>query len=1309
MFDGEGEYCFTGDLASSAGSRYLGSKTMKALPIQKQPGWWINTCIAILVVTTSFFPPGYPRISSVWANSILDETTPDLVFSPGGPYATSEAGQFANVDVNLTIQPTDVVTVIFNSADTTEVSVNPTSLVFTPEDYATPQSFSLNGVDDAAADGLVTTNVTVTVSSIDPAYDDLIVAPLEVNNADDEHPAINVTPSSALSLTEGGAGTNLSVSLANQPVGTVTVPINNSNPLAATASAGSLVFSSVNWNQVQTVTVSPVDDAWADGSQSFAITFGPVTDNLVYAAAALVEITGSTADNDVAGVVFSSSSTFNTTEAGGQASFTVHLSSQPTANVTLAFASTDIGEGTVSPSSLTFTTGNWASDQTVTITGVDDQIVDGNVSYQIQVTANSSDPVYNGLVIVSRNVINADNDTASVIFSKTTVATGEAGINDSFSVHLGTQPASSVVLALTVSDTSEAALSVNSLTFTTANWASNQSVTVSGVDDAVVDGTVNYNIDFDLSQSSDSVYKELAVSSISGTNTDNDAVGVVLSSTSTLLTAEDGTSDQFTVKLNSQPAAAVQILLQISDASEVQISPVQLNFNTSNWSTPQTVTVTGVDDAVVDGNVNFTVSFDLSGSTDPAYQSLSVTDIGGINQDNDSAGLVLSSNGPFEVAESGTTQVFTVKLSSQPTQNVILSIASSDTGEASVSPASLTFTSSNWNTAQSVTITGVDDSIVDGTVSFTLTLSPSGSLDPTYAGLANVQLNGNTSDNDVIGLTLSPGYQINTSEAGGSVTLSIQLSSQPTSGVTVNLAAYDQTEFSITGFPLTFSTANWSTPQSVSITGIDDAYVDGNISQNVAFDLSASADSSYRSAAIPALQLVNADNDTAGLGALIAELPLQEGGAASSFSVQLTASPLPAASVVLQVAVSDTTEGQVILPANGQITFTSANWNTPQTVQVIGVDDDIQDGEVSFSITVSLYSSTDPAFTSANTHGTISASTLDNDSAGLSVTPLTGNTYENGDHFIFSVALNTEPVENVIISAILSDSAVAEIVSPAGGQLTFTNTNWSQAQTVELSGIDLESKTENTLYLVTFSISGGDTVYTGLSSNSLPEIEMAQIAMPEAEPDQYQVNVDGLVVAAPGVLINDAGSAENGGLSSVISQEPDHGTLTLNADGGFSYYPNPGENFVGQDHFTYDVCQLEVSCRTDITVTLTVDALPPHAANWVLPVHNEEIFNTRSTSVILEAQPASADADVDYIWYARYDASRPADDRLIGLGRTYSSNYQFELVTADLPNGYIQIYAFVYDLAGNRSSAPNNRIIISHRYDYSMFLPVIRR
>ena len=41
--------------------------------------------------------------------------------------------------------------------------------------------------------------------------------------------------------------------------------------------------------------------------------------------------------------------------------------------------------------------------------------------------------------------------------------------------------------------------------------------------------------------------------------------------------------------------------------------------------------------------------------------------------------------------------------------NATISLASSDTGEATVSPTSLTFTEGNWNTAQTVTLTGVDD------------------------------------------------------------------------------------------------------------------------------------------------------------------------------------------------------------------------------------------------------------------------------------------------------------------------------------------------------------------------------------------------------------------------------------------------------------------------------------------------------------------------------------------------------------------------------------------------------------------------
>ena len=50
----------------------------------------------------------------------------------------------------------------------------------------------------------------------------------------------------------------------------------------------------------------------------------------------------------------------------------------------------------------------------------------------------------------------------------------------------------------------------------------------------------------------------------------------------------------------------------------------------------------------------------------------------------------------------------------QPPSDRVLSIVSADTGEVTVSPAALTFTSSNWETAQTVTLTGVDDTDIDG-------------------------------------------------------------------------------------------------------------------------------------------------------------------------------------------------------------------------------------------------------------------------------------------------------------------------------------------------------------------------------------------------------------------------------------------------------------------------------------------------------------------------------------------------------------------------------------------------------------------
>jgi hypothetical protein len=115
--------------------------------------------------------------------------------------------------------------------------------------------------------------------------------------------------------------------------------------------------------------------------------------------------------NDTAGITVSPTSGLVTTEAGGTATFTVKLNTQPAANVTIGLSSSDTTEGTVSPASLTFTPSNWNTPQTVTVRGVDDQIVDGNVGYTIvTAAATSSDPNYNGLNAADVSVTNNDND-----------------------------------------------------------------------------------------------------------------------------------------------------------------------------------------------------------------------------------------------------------------------------------------------------------------------------------------------------------------------------------------------------------------------------------------------------------------------------------------------------------------------------------------------------------------------------------------------------------------------------------------------------------------------------------------------------------------------------------------------------------------------------------------------------------------------------------------------------------------------------------------------------------------------------------
>jgi hypothetical protein len=84
------------------------------------------------------------------------------------------------------------------------------------------------------------------------------------------------------------------------------------------------------------------------------------------------------------------------------------------AQVTITFTSSNLEEGTV-PVSIAFTSANWTTAQTVTVTGVDDNVDDGNVACTIVTAVQSSDPVYAAINPADVQVTNTDNDLTVAI------------------------------------------------------------------------------------------------------------------------------------------------------------------------------------------------------------------------------------------------------------------------------------------------------------------------------------------------------------------------------------------------------------------------------------------------------------------------------------------------------------------------------------------------------------------------------------------------------------------------------------------------------------------------------------------------------------------------------------------------------------------------------------------------------------------------------------------------------------------------------------------------------------------------------
>jgi hypothetical protein len=478
-------------------------------------------------------------------------------------------------------------------------------------------------------------------------------------------------------------------------------------------------------------------------------------------------------------------------------------------------------EGTVSPDMFVLTAGNFDHPVTVTITGVNDDVADGDQPYVVQVDAGDA-----GLVALP--VTNADDDSTGIIVAPTSgLMTTEGGGTASFTVVLHSQPLADVTIAVSSSDLTEGRVDHDKLTFTADNWNAPQIVMVTGVDDPFDDGDQLYTIVLAPAVSDDPTYNGIDPPDVSVTNIDNEAPGFVVMPTSGLITSEAGASDSFTVVLISAPTAPVTVAVSSDDPGEGTPFPTSLTFTPADWFMPQTVTVTGVDDSIADGPQLYHIVLAPAVSIDPAYDGFDPPDVSVTNIDNDSPGIAVTPTSGLLVSELGDSATFTIALNSQPTADVTIPLASSDLTEGTVSPANVTLTAADWFMPHTVTVTGVDDSIADGNQIFAIITGNASSADPRYNGINPPNVQVTNLDNDTASVIVDAAPLLQVSENGTTATFTMVLTTAPSANVMCGLSSSDTTEGVVSPAAVTFTPVNWATPQTVTITGVDDTIVDG--------------------------------------------------------------------------------------------------------------------------------------------------------------------------------------------------------------------------------------------------------------------------------------------------------------------------------------------------------------------------------------------------------------------------------------------------------------------------------------------------
>ena len=314
----------------------------------------------------------------------------------------------------------------------------------------------------------------------------------------------------------------------------------------------------------------------------------------------------------------------------------------------------------------------------------------------------------------------------------------------------------------------------------------------------------------------------MTVLDVTVTVRDNDMVGVTV--TPMQLEIVQNSSRTYTVVLNTKPMGDVEVDVN-DEPSGVTVSPSPLTFTPANWSSPRTVRV-HVDDTAAPTTIgsrgslmNNQISSTGFVGADTAYNALPAIPVELTIKNSNVAGVAVNPT-ELTVTEGGNAS-YTVVLTKRPTATVTVEISGA-AGDVRLSRTRLSFSTSNWNRDQTVTVSlsEDDDAIQDAAVTLTHEVTGADEYENADPAITISPVSLALKENDTRGVTVSPTSL--TVAAGGSEPYSVSLNTEPTDAVTVVVNSPSD-DVTVSGSPLIFTPRNWSSDQTVTVMVAADA------------------------------------------------------------------------------------------------------------------------------------------------------------------------------------------------------------------------------------------------------------------------------------------------------------------------------------------------------------------------------------------------------------------------------------------------------------------------------------------------------